>query len=626
MRRNKKILTVVSIIVIVLVLAITGVAYTFLYTDTFKSNKQRFFKYISQNSEMIASLQSDDLHQYIEKKKTKAYENSGDFSANIAEEIAKKYMPNQKIYKEMQNFMVTFNGKKDISNNYEEDTLSLKYSNGEKMTVDYLRQEEYYGLKIENILKKYIVVQNDNLKDFAKKMQISDITNIPNSIKIREIQNYALNENELENIKSKINQILEVNLTEDKFSKSNEANLTKYTLKLDYKELENIANTMYEAIINDEAVSNKIILYFTNELGMNEDDAKSVISKIKKSINEAKENKEDINEQDVDDEIQSSEQQGNDTIEISVYENNGKLIKTELNLTNKRITLKFNLNKIDIKLEEIKEDGNLKVFDEYANLVIEKEEAEDELSYKAQIQNRNEKSKIEIGISYKGLKKQDSISEEYSISYKSNEENSIPDIKYAINNTVTFNDSLEKKNIRENGVKINNYDSTKLQTTIGRIIDGIQELNKNQMEKLGLKEDENPIFYIIPSSHALNNIYSSFTNQENKMLNSSKIAQLSKRRELTKDKITTTISELTAKYYEDRIQNTTIASQSLDEYIISILNTETEISEINNNIRVYGYTAKYDENKGVVCTSEDDSSVLICKITNGRTSWSEENN
>ena len=45
--KSKKILIII-IILVILIIAIAGVAYAYFATDIFKSNRQMFFKYISQ--------------------------------------------------------------------------------------------------------------------------------------------------------------------------------------------------------------------------------------------------------------------------------------------------------------------------------------------------------------------------------------------------------------------------------------------------------------------------------------------------------------------------------------------------------------------------------------------------
>ena len=624
MKNNKKILTIISVIIIFTVIVIAVISYMYFFTDTFKTNKQLFFKYIAQNSEVLDIIQSNEIERYSEKKKNEAFESNGELVTNISEKVAEKYIPSQNVFKELQNFKIVYDCRKDLPNNYEEATVSLQYSNGEKMSLEYLRQEDYYGLKIDNVLKKYIVVQNDNLKELAKKLQLSDTSSIPDKIKINNLTKYMLNEEELQNLKSKLYQVLDVNLEENKFLKTKEQDTMKYTLKLTIEEIEAILNTMYEVIINDENINAKLNKYLINEIGMDENEAKDEISKIKKAISEAKDNKNKLNMDSSEDDIETAESQNDSSIDISILVNNNKLAKTYINTIDRRMSLKTQSNKIIIKFEELKEDGDSKYFDEYAEITLDKEQTEDAVSYNIKGLNRKQNNQLEIVIDFNGLKDLSNINEKYSIIYKSNIDDNA-DLEYVLKRNVIFKDDFKKKKITEEGVKINNYEAEKLQTIMGKIADGLVELNKKKMETLGLKEDENPIFYIIPSSSTLNNLYTSFAESENKVISDSKITQLNKRRELIKEKITERISELRAKYYEDRIQNTTIAEQNLDEYIKNILVNGNGIQKLNDELKIYGYEVKFDESKGIICSSKDDEIILICKITNGKASWSEEN-
>ena len=69
----------------------------YFYTDVFKTDKEKFFKYIAKNVEAYDNLKSEELTQYLNTKKTQAYENEGEFYAQIDEQTAKEFMPNKKI-------------------------------------------------------------------------------------------------------------------------------------------------------------------------------------------------------------------------------------------------------------------------------------------------------------------------------------------------------------------------------------------------------------------------------------------------------------------------------------------------------------------------------------------------
>ena len=68
--RNKKILIIV--IVFIVVLCITGgvLAYLFLATDAFKSDKEMFLEYFSQNIQMINNMKSAGTYEQIRNEET----------------------------------------------------------------------------------------------------------------------------------------------------------------------------------------------------------------------------------------------------------------------------------------------------------------------------------------------------------------------------------------------------------------------------------------------------------------------------------------------------------------------------------------------------------------------------
>lgn len=501
MKNNKKILTIIIVLIIIVIFAIAGVAYTYFYTDVFKTDKQKFFKYVSQNSEIFSGLGSEELTQYYAKKDTNGYKYDGEFSAQIDEQTASLYMPNQRMYSEVEKSKIIFEGEKDKQNQYSHGTIAMKYSNGEKMEFEYINKEDYYGLKIDKILKKYLVLENNNLEDFAQKLQIPISSTIPDKVEAKNLDSYNLTDEEKKTLHDKIYKILDENLTDAMFKEEKLGDNLKYTLSLTALQIENISSEIYETIINDEIVVNKLKQFFIQELEMSEDEADEQILELKKSAEEYKEQiKKDIEEYD------SDESLATELIQISIYTNKGILINTELVTDEARFSLNRDVDKLTLKVEKAEKDGESIVYNPLATVSLEKLKELDSIAYKFLIAMDEDASKIEFDANYKGIQDLDDVKEQYTLQIEKEGEDEDEDysLKYVVKNDVSFEDEIEEEDVISNGVKINNYDEAKLQSTLEKIVSMVVQLNKKQMEALGLEEDENPIMYMFPIFDMIN--------------------------------------------------------------------------------------------------------------------------
>ena len=84
-------------------------------------------------------------------------------------------------------------------------------------------------------------------------------------------------------------------------------------------------------------------------------------------------------------------------------------------------------------------------------------------------------------------------------------ENTASHNKYSITNNVQFKDSVEIEDLtEENAVILNDQDNEYVTNLMNAIQERIVEVNKVQMEELGVSENENPMQYLIPTLFATN--------------------------------------------------------------------------------------------------------------------------
>ena len=471
----------------------------YFYTDVFKTDKEKFFKYIAKNVEVYDSFKSEELTQYLNKKKTQAYENEGEFYAQIDEQTAKEYMPNKKIYNEVKNFKIVFDGKKDIPNNYEHDTVSLQYSNGEKMTFEYMNDQDYYGIKVDKILKKFLAIENNNLKEFAKNLGITDTSNIPDKIEVKDYSKYKFTKEEEKTIYEKLYKVLEDNLQENMFREEKTESYSKHSLTTTYKKLVEVYFKICQELINDETVLKKLKTISIEVEGKTEQEVDEQIAEIKESFN--KEMNDFWNEEGEVSDSDTTNSKANELVTISVYETKGKITNTEIIAEEGRVSLGFTENKLTFKIDESSKDGEATVYNPLASVVLEKSTINDGLNYNLNISADAPTSSnivCEMNFNFKGINNSDNALEDYLIDLKTNNDNLNSEFKYVLKNNVTFKDNIEKEDLKSNSIKLNDYNYEKMMSTLQRLTSSIDNLNKKQMQSLGLEANQNPVNYLSP--------------------------------------------------------------------------------------------------------------------------------
>ena len=437
-KKSSKILMILIIIVLIIII-IGGIIIACLATDIFKSDKELFFKYITQIGDSENGFIDSKLKQYWEKQKTTPYTNEGSFSTNITSE------QNQQQYDNVNNFNISFSGQVDTANSKSAQDISLNYSDSVNFPISYKQIGNIIGLQTKYVGSKFIAIETDKLSNLSEDTgeSVENYTNIAE--KFQEISKIELTEDEKNNIKNTYMEVLNTNLNDDKFSKVEDSGMKGYKLSLTGEETKNLIIALLEKLKNDQTTLDKINEY------------------LKAYKNSAK-----ISVSDINDVIESinNEEWNNQNIEITVYCQSGKT------------------SKILIEMNEIK-------------ITIQKESDKDNVKYVLSVEEKEEgNSKIDFNAQYSGLSSIQSVQENYEVGIETEEIG----YKYQFSNHVNFTDSVSIEDYTdENSMILTQYDTEKVESFLNAVIERVIQVNKQQMEELGLQEDENPIIYMIPS-------------------------------------------------------------------------------------------------------------------------------
>ena len=240
----KKIQVIIITLVIVLVLGCATFATLYFATDVFKSEKEMFYKYISKIN-VSEILDTNLYNNYQTRLESESYTNSGTIAINVQEDGENAF-----------DETFEFNSQVDPVNKLASSTIDINKDGEKALTVNYLRNEDLYGIKFKNIVSQYIVLENNNLKELVAKFGIGDTINIPDKIDLSEMaQNTNQEDASLEELKSifnkYINMIIE-NIPKENYSKVENG----YKLTIDLKTLQSIGLKILDTLKNDEQVFN----------------------------------------------------------------------------------------------------------------------------------------------------------------------------------------------------------------------------------------------------------------------------------------------------------------------------------------------------------------------------------
>ena len=419
-KKSKKLLIIIIILLIILVL-LTGFSLLYFFTDTLKGNKELFYKYALQMGEKEDGFIETSVINFFEKQKNTPYTDNGKISVNITAQGMQEQFNNTN------KTNITFSGQVDSANSQFEQNISLNYPDNVTFPLIYRQIGQIAGIQTEYVGSKFIstdLSSEDGL--FSGNLQTENFS---------QIQNFAssFTQEDWDHIRNTYLSVINKQLKNTSFSKIEEANDIGYRLLLDETTIKNTEIAILETLRTDQVTLNKL-----NE-----------ITNITTSdIDEILEN------------IENGTETENESIEITVYQNNGKT------------------NKISIKTGEFQID-------------IEKNIQGDELQYKIEVPNV-----VTFTATYTGIQALQNVTENYEIKIESEEIT----YQYNYSNEIEFTENSDIEEFTdENNLFLDDLDEEQKNVLMEAITQRIQDVNKKQMEELGLEESQNPLLYAIPS-------------------------------------------------------------------------------------------------------------------------------
>ncbi len=469
----KKMQITIIALAIVLLLGCATFATLYFATDIFKSDKEMFYKYISQIriGDIIAT---DEYSRYQERVKNENNTNKGNVSINVKGN-------NEEVINEE----FDFETKSKPGENFASAKINMKQNDEKKLTIDYLRNEDLYGLRFEDLIKQYIVLENNNLKEFAQKLGIENTDNIPNKLEIQD--KGVMSEEEQKAIEQIFTKY--INLAIEQVPNENYSKIKNESITFDNKEINadgyqveisknllkeiliNILNTMKE----DEEAYNLL-----NKLSETEVDLENYKQTMQTSIDEI------------------SQENIKTNIAVKVYKQGKKTIKLV-----GTIELEENDGKIEFSVEKLEDKYDFLLYvtsdDDKSNMSfnlnknINVQEKEDIFCKVLINQNDKEIANSTIRFLREGRLDSQNIKNSLKLDFDFLEENVNINISY--DSTKSFGENIETEKFKEGDYAIiNQFDGEQ-----------ISNLTRNLIAMIYEKIDEEKTVFGVVTTITLNN-------------------------------------------------------------------------------------------------------------------------
>ena len=542
-QKKSKELSITLIALLVIIILLIGImACLYFFTDMFKSNKQLFFKYTSQIVQNEDGFIDNQLIQYFQKKKSTNYQNNGDITFDVSISGLEREL------ELANNLNITFSGKEDHNNSKSEKEITVNYSDSVNFPLIYRKTNNITGIQTQYIGSSFVAVRDDD-------EEISGLEDIYNLI---HLQNLEFSNEEIQNLKTNYFDNIVNTLDDSKFSTLTEEDLTGYRLTLTEEELKDILVQMLNTLKTDENTTHKL-----NEIlkgvGLTIQLDENSINGLIESINHDLETNSDIeitvyvtggNLSKVDIAVAGN------TLTVNKELNNQEIIYTaSLNTTedvSAMLTARYSETNSDIVNENY--EITLEGMYEEANGVGQEQQVQDSVTVSnereniqllittvqankiaaeedsTQISDIDVEEELSSGTNeiYADMRLESESDTTFSITFvntgdrfvidhtgeiteepeetstneglTSNTQDMTSRCIYTITNNIQFTDSVEIEDLtEENAVILNDKDDAYVTNLMNAIEERMVEVNKVQMEKLGVAESENPTKYLIPS-------------------------------------------------------------------------------------------------------------------------------
>lgn len=523
--KNKKIL-IIPIVIIILLVALAGVsAFLYFKTDLFKSPKQLFFKYLGESVSSTKNFNYDKSLANYKELSQKSSKSTGEITGSITDNSSNTSSSSKSIEDAINNSKIEYSIESIPSKNKYHASIKPNYNDSEITNLELLADNDSYGAKCTDLYDKYVYFENNNLKTLVSKFGI-DSKYIPDKLEkvdIYELLNISADSRT--QIVDRYQKLLDSKLTKDMFTSNKKVTTSvngtnvkanAYTLTINGEHAYDILLSFFQTLKDDDQTLDLIIenceksgvtkAYETQEniqssiysISSDNNDDEIQITFTKDSL------KDDI--QTLIESLQDSKDNfsADESVQIIVYSYKGKTAKIEFKNGSDE-TSAFSIEITHNKSEEIitlnsddttyikanyssskkEEKATIVLYEdndtEFANLYIEHKKDKNKINFKI---NDSSNSVLELNIDSNGQIGKGTIETVCNLKFK--EEDDL-EINLNLNNSTTYTDDINIDDLSSNnGELLNTISNTKMNDLYKEIYSNLQKVLPEKAKLLGI--------------------------------------------------------------------------------------------------------------------------------------------
>ena len=465
--KTKMIIIILSVIVVAIVALLI---ITKMLPKTTESKQEDLWEYVFSGnvSTMFKSyFEGEDYETFLSDKK---YETTTDisFTGNIVGE--------EELTNHLKNLEINISGKVNNETNQAMGNAIVNYMRNEMFKLDYIKDNQSYGIKSDEVIDMYLGIRNSDLDVLAQKFGITINTKNLATVSYKDL---LVDSSIIDSTMNDIKTVLKEQISTDKFTKQNKRKMElcgtgvtvdSYTLILNDQETYSILTKILEKVSEDEQVLNSIdekINILFNNVEQNETTSKEMIQSYIQDI----QTKTFTNEQ---------------MVMATIYVLDNKMVKLDINITQNGETNQY--------IIEALESSNT------MNLIINKQNQENVSTTNCSIskdenqvytitikttENNEEKLNLELKTKTEGSLESGNPTNALAIKWVKGESN----LEIKIASEIKIVDNIEIENLSASNCSfINDMEAEKIQYLYTAISERIVSLYNEKMQLINSGE------------------------------------------------------------------------------------------------------------------------------------------
>ena len=454
MKKSSKIIIIVLSVVLVLGAIVGTLLFLFFKTDVLKSNKEVFFKYLSQNVEKIEDITNPKIiENYTNLNNREKYE--------MRTTLNVEYSEGGEMSNPFNEVTATALTQKDVGYNYSD--FKLLFGDQNVIELEGVQEDSLVGIRFTNLLSKFVSI------DLDKELQLVDgdsneeyVNNLEDSTnETKQIIKDLLSKENIEELKNKYFNVIVNTLKMSNFSKQSNSIITVnseqkkvdiYTAEISSNNMQNLVLEILRDISSEEKFTNLYEKY-------------PALQKHIESL------------------IRTAEVTEMPTTKVMVYKKGNESVGLEIDYGTKRgvIYVDSKANTTQLQYNVLNSEKEISIAVNTAKTI-----AGDEENYTTHVKYTNGDDIKEYNIS-KGIS---NSKMDYKVEYK----NGIKKINVNLTNNI-YDEISEKMELNsDNNLVLNDLDATSVSTTIGVLVTQVPGLLKTRYDWLLAKVNSTELF------------------------------------------------------------------------------------------------------------------------------------